>query len=34
MTSFAAFWARKKEPSLKWKQENGSALTKDIGSTP
>lgn len=27
-------WVRKKEPSLKWKQESGLALTKDIGFIP
>ena len=34
MISFAVSWVRKKEPSLKWKQESGLALTKDIGFIP
>lgn len=34
MISFAVSWVRKKEPSLKWKQESGLAPTKDIGFIP
>ena len=34
MSSSAVSWVKKKGISLKWKQENGLALTKDIGFTP